>query len=92
MPLLILQSIKDMEVFSVKMEKQRWRVKANISEETMGTVYAKVDQVMKGFEMPYGYSWSKGQRFRDMQESNESQMFAIILADYICFSAYGIFV
>ena len=43
-------------------------VKANLSKETMGMVYAKVDQVMEGFEMPYGYSWSKGKRFRDMQE------------------------
>ena len=27
---------------------------------------------MKGFEMPYGYTWSKGQNFQRMEESNES--------------------
>jgi len=64
-------------------------VKANISKETMGVVYAKVDQVMNGFEMPYGYSWSKGQRFRNMQESDDSQMFAIILAITFVFLLMG---
>jgi len=64
-------------------------VKANVSKETMGVVFAKVDQVMEGFEMPYGYSWSKGRRFRDMQESNTSQMFAIILAITFVFLLMG---
>jgi HAE1 family hydrophobic/amphiphilic exporter-1 len=64
-------------------------VKANLSKETMSTVYAKVDKVMNGFEMPYGYSWSKGQRFRRMQESDESQMFAIILAITFVFLLMG---
>ncbi len=64
-------------------------VKANVSKETMGVVYAKVDQVMNGFEMPYGYSWSKGQRFRDMQESDDSQMFAIILVITFVFLLMG---
>ncbi|MCK4755027.1 MAG: efflux RND transporter permease subunit, partial [Calditrichia bacterium] len=64
-------------------------VKANLSKETMGAVYAKVDQVMEGFEMPYGYSWNKGRRFRDMQESDDSQMFAIILAITFVFLLMG---
>ncbi len=64
-------------------------VKANVSKETMELVYAKVDKVMKGFEMPYGYSWTKGHRFRDMQESDESQMFAIILAITFVFLLMG---
>jgi HAE1 family hydrophobic/amphiphilic exporter-1 len=64
-------------------------VKANLSQETMGVVYAKVDQVMDGFEMPYGYTWSKGRRFRDMQESDNSQMFAIILAITFVFLLMG---
>jgi HAE1 family hydrophobic/amphiphilic exporter-1 len=64
-------------------------VKANIAKETMGTVYAKVDQVMQGFEMPYGYSWSKGQRYRDMQQSDQNQMFGIILAITFVFLLMG---
>ncbi len=64
-------------------------VKANLSEETMGAVYAQVDQVMNGFEMPYGYSWSKGHRYRRMMESDESQLFAIILAITFVFLLMG---
>ena len=56
----------------------------------MGVVYAKVDQVMDGFEMPYGYSWSKGRRFRQMQESDESQFQAIILAITFVFLLMGV--
>jgi HAE1 family hydrophobic/amphiphilic exporter-1 len=64
-------------------------VKANLSKETMGVVFVKVDQVMEGFEMPYGYSWSKGRRFRDMQQSSSSQMFAIVLAITFVFLLMG---
>jgi len=64
-------------------------VKANLSKETMGVVFAKVDQVMEGFEMPYGYSWSKGRRFDDMRRSSSSQMFAIILAITFVFLLMG---
>lgn len=64
-------------------------IKANLSKEMMGVVFAKVDKVMEGFEMPYGYSWSKGDRFRDMQESDDSQQFAIILAITFVFLLMG---
>jgi HAE1 family hydrophobic/amphiphilic exporter-1 len=69
--------------------KTTLEVKANISKETMETVYAQVDQVMKGFEMPYGYSWSKGHRFRDLEESDQNQKFAIILAITFVFLLMG---
>jgi len=64
-------------------------VKANLSKENMGAVFAKVDQVMEGFEMPYGYTWSKGRRFQDLQESNTSQIFAIVLAITFVFLLMG---
>ncbi len=64
-------------------------VKVNVSQETMGVVFARVDKVMKGFEMPYGYSWSKGQRFQRMEESDDSQMFALILAITFVFLLMG---
>jgi len=64
-------------------------VKANLSKETMGVVYAKVDQVMEGFEMPYGYFWNKGRRFDDMRQSDQSQIFAIILAITFVFLLMG---
>jgi len=65
-------------------------VKANVAKENMEKLYAQVDQAMQGFEMPYGYSWSKGQRFDRMQESNESQNFAMYLSIIFVFLLMGI--
>lgn len=58
-------------------------VKANTTSDDIGTVYRKVDAAMAGFEMPYGYTWSKGQHFLSFQEDSENAFFAIILS--ICF-------
>jgi len=66
------------------------RVKANTTRDNMGQVFAKVDQAMEGFEMPYGYSWSKGERFDRMQESNESQQQAMLLSAVFVFLLMGI--
>jgi HAE1 family hydrophobic/amphiphilic exporter-1 len=66
------------------------QIKANTTSKDLGSIYRKVDQVMQGFEMPYGYTWSKGQRFRRMRESNESQSFALILAGTFVFLLMGI--
>ncbi len=65
-------------------------VQANVTKENMDKLYARVDQVMQGFEMPYGYSWTKGQRFNRMQESNQSQTFAIMLSIVFVFLLMGI--
>jgi len=64
-------------------------VKANTTSDDMGGIYRKVDQVMKGFEMPYGYTWTKGQNFRRMQESNSSVKFAMILSITFVFLLMG---
>ncbi|MGD9897921.1 MAG: efflux RND transporter permease subunit, partial [Calditrichaceae bacterium] len=65
-------------------------IKANTTEQDMSLMYAKVDQAMAGFQMPYGYSWSKGQRFRRMEEGDQSQGFAIILSITFVFLLMGI--
>ncbi|MFQ5606009.1 MAG: efflux RND transporter permease subunit, partial [bacterium] len=64
-------------------------VKAFTTEDDMGKLYRKVDQVMQGFEMPYGYTWTKGQNFRRMQESDESMKFAMILSITFVFLLMG---
>ena len=56
----------------------------------MKELFGKIDKAMAGFQMPYGYSWSKGQRFRDMAQSNESQKFAIYLSITFVFLLMGI--
>jgi len=64
-------------------------VKANTTSDDMGGIYAKVDQAMNGFEMPYGYTWTKGQNFRRMQENNDSVKFAMILSITFVFLLMG---
>lgn len=64
-------------------------VKANTTSEDMGKVHARVDQVMEGFVMPYGYSWTKGRAFERMQESNDSMKFAAILSITFVFLLMG---
>jgi len=65
-------------------------VKANTTKDNIKELFRKVDAVMEGFSMPYGYSWSKGQRFDRMQESNESQGAALILSATFVFLLMGI--
>ncbi|RMF67555.1 MAG: efflux RND transporter permease subunit, partial [Calditrichaeota bacterium] len=43
----------------------------------------------KGFQMPYGYSWTKGMGFRNMQESNQSMKFAMVLSITFVFLLMG---
>lgn len=65
-------------------------VKVNTTTENMSSLYGKVDIAMAGFEMPYGYTWSKGQRFRQIRESNESMWGAVTLAIVFVFLLMGI--
>lgn len=65
-------------------------IKVNTTVDNLQAIYKKVDRVMDGFKMPYGYSWNKGQRFRRMQQSGQSQMFAVYLAITFVFLLMGI--
>ena len=64
-------------------------IKAFTTQDDMGMLYKKVDQVMKGFEMPYGYTWSKGENFAIMMENDESMGFAMILSITFVFLLMG---
>jgi len=70
--------------------KTMLEVKANTTEENISTLYDKIDEVMAGFSMPRGYSWDKGERYIDIQESNEAQNFALILAITFVFLLMGV--
>ncbi len=65
-------------------------IKANTTAENLQALYQKVDKAMTGFEMPYGYSWNKGQRFSRMRQSNQSMTFAIYLSVTFVFLLMGI--
>ncbi len=64
-------------------------VKGNSTTDDRAGLFRKVNAVMQGFQMPYGYTWSLGQNFRRMQESNESVKFAMILSITFVFLIMG---
>jgi HAE1 family hydrophobic/amphiphilic exporter-1 len=70
--------------------KTHLRVKAFTAKEKMDEIYKKVELAMAGFKLPYGYSWSKGERYDKMQESNESMMQAMVLSITFVFLLMGI--
>ncbi len=65
-------------------------VKANTTSDKISTLHAKIDKAMNGFQMPYGYSWNKGNRFQRMQEADNSMLFALVLSVTFVFLLMGI--
>ncbi|NKB68549.1 MAG: MMPL family transporter [Candidatus Latescibacteria bacterium] len=53
-------------------------------------LFAEVDQAMQGFEMPRGYRWDKGARYVRLEESDQSQRFALILSVTFVFLLMGV--
>jgi HAE1 family hydrophobic/amphiphilic exporter-1 len=70
--------------------KTMLEVKANTTAENVAVLYDKIDEAMEGFEMPQGYSWDKGERYIEIQESNEARNFAMILAITFVFLLMGV--
>ncbi len=65
-------------------------IKAVTAKDNFNLLFEKVERAMIGFQMPYGYSWSKGRQFDRMQESGENQKFALILSGTFVFLLMGI--
>ena len=55
-------------------------IKARASEDTAEELFAQVDRVMQGFEMPRGYRWDKGVRFERLEEDDNSQQLALMMS------------
>ncbi len=66
------------------------QLKASTTKDNLEQLSRDVDRVMKSFNMPRGYSWSKGSRFHRMEESNQAQNFAILLAITFVFLLMGV--
>ena len=49
------------------------------TEKDLKKVYESIDKAMTGFQMPYGYSWNKGERQVEFDEQNETMIFGIII-------------
>ncbi|RMH73942.1 MAG: efflux RND transporter permease subunit [Gemmatimonadetes bacterium] len=65
------------------------RVSAMTQEADLEALGNKIKHVMKDFQPPRGYEWQMGQRFRRLEQSGESQLFAMILAITFVFLLMG---
>ena len=65
-------------------------VEATTTKDDLQQLSASIDQVMKGYQMPRGYEWSKGRRFDNMEESDMAQNFAIMMAITFVFLLMGV--
>ena len=65
-------------------------VSARASKDSAQELFAQVDRAMKGFEMPRGYNWNKGDRFVRLEEQNESMTFAVMMSVIFVFLLMGI--
>ena len=65
-------------------------VVARADKEDAEALFAQVDRVMKGFEMPRGYRWDKGDRYQGLQEQDESLYFAAIMSVTFVFLLMGV--
>ena len=70
--------------------KTHLQVKAYTTTDDLKRLYERIDRVMAGFTMPVGYSWSKGESFIRMRESDDSQKFALILSATFVFLLMGV--
>ena len=64
-------------------------VTATAGEEDAEALFEQVDRAMQGFEMPRGYRWDKGARYVRLEESDESQKFAIAMSIIFVFLLMG---
>lgn len=65
-------------------------VTARIPRSGTSQLFEQVDQAMAGFQMPRGYRWDKGARYVQLQESNQAQKFALLLAVTFVFLLMGL--
>ncbi len=55
------------------------RVQGIATEKDSKALFQRTDAVMKGLEFPRGYRWDKGGQYRQMQETNETFTFTLIM-------------
>ncbi len=60
--------------------KTNIEVKATTTMDNMRKLSAQIDQIMKGFTLPYGYSWSKGKRFSRWMRQNQNFAGALLIS------------
>ena len=65
-------------------------VVARADKEGAEALFGQVDRAMKGFEMPRGYRWDKGDRYERLEEQDDSMYFAVIMSVTFVFLLMGV--
>ncbi len=70
--------------------KTRLEIKAFTTQDNLKGLFEQIDRAMAGFEMPHGYRWDKGERYTGLEQANQAQQFALILAVVFVFLLMGV--
>jgi len=70
--------------------KTKLRVRAYTTRADIKGLYEEIDKVMTGLELPRGYAWNKGERFKRLSESDESRQMGVILGIICVFLLMGV--
>ena len=65
-------------------------VKAKTMQTDLDRISGQIDNLMADFQLPYGYTWQKGSRFRRMQEQNNSFGQAMLVSVVFVYLIMGI--
>ncbi len=65
-------------------------VVARANKDNAEELFGQVDAAMRGFEMPRGYRWDKGDRYVRLEEQDSSMKFAVIMSVTFVFLLMGV--
>ena len=68
----------------------RVSIRAYATKDDIKGLYAEIDQAMTGFGMPRGYTWNKGERYRELQETDDTLSFGVTMAITFVFLLMGV--
>ncbi len=70
--------------------KVKLRVRAYTTRADIRGLAEEIDKVMAGLELPRGYSWDKGESFKQLREDEASEQLGIVMAVTCVFLLMGI--
>ena len=68
----------------------RLSIRAFATNDDLKGLYAEIDRAMDGFAMPRGYTWNKGERYRELQETDDTLSFGVTMAITFVFLLMGV--
>ncbi len=68
----------------------RLSIRAYATKDDLKGLYGEIDRAMTGFELPRGYTWNKGERYRELRETDDTLYFAVIMAITFVFLLMGV--